>query len=147
MKEFRKWLSGKITAQNTSVVQKEKPLTSFSFNGANKYPALSTLHTALIKIDKIADTTLPVFRNAFLGKKIDNRKEKIYWTGTIPELKHLINSLIECNKISSPKNKWQIAAQLFQNPKGNYTVEQLTYNTKGVSEKYRNNIDYIVSKV
>jgi hypothetical protein len=127
--------------------QKEKSLKSFLYSGINGHSILSKLQEALVKIDMIADTTLPVFRNAFLGKKIDKRKDKINWIGTIPELKHFINSLIECNKIKKSKNKWQITSQLFQRPEGDYTAEQLTHNTKSVSEKYQKLIDEILSNI
>jgi hypothetical protein len=159
LKRYVDWLNNELgineTPQNTLVVapsikeiQKVKPLKSFFYNGLNKRSTLSKLQEALIKIDKVADTTVPVFRNAFLGIKIDNRKSKINWTGTIPELKHFINSLIECHKINEPKNKWQITSQLFQHPaKGDYTVEQLTHNTKRVSEKHRKLIDEILSNI
>ena len=154
LKEFREWLSGLIKnpvqEQIPQKANKGNSETEISFlirgNEQTEITRLDYFLRMLIKLELVQDTTKPVFRNVFRGKKIKRLREKILWTGTIPELKYLINELIASNKIRKINNKWQITSQTFTSPNGNYTTEQLTYNTQDPKPFIKDGIDELMSQ-
>lgn len=95
---------------------KNPPINNSGFTLVNGKPTDSKFgdfHNSL-KLIGFIDVDLPVFRNAFFGKKNYNA---VNWLGTQQELNYLINK-IHTIKVNKVHDQWKRVTKMFRNEKG-----------------------------